>query len=71
MSNVPQFDTHPGVPVSPGLKFRTHGGPSGVPAAARCHSWFVGSRLSESAQACSACNQVMQALGFTPGIETA
>ena len=44
---------------------------SGVPAAARCHSWFVKSRFPESAHASSAWNQVVHAVGSTPGIETA
>jgi len=44
---------------------------SGVPAAAPCHSRFVSSRLPETKHAWFAWNQVMQALGSTPGIETA
>src|SRR3990170_3845589 len=44
---------------------------STVPAAARCHSWLVSRRLPERAQACSAWNQVRQALGGTPATEAA
>ena len=44
---------------------------SGVPAAAACHSWFVSSRFPERRQACSAWNQVAQAVGSTPATETA
>src|SRR4029077_18901973 len=43
---------------------------SGVPAAARCHSWLVSKRFPESAHACSAWNQVTQLVGFTPATET-
>src|SRR5438477_9534376 len=79
MSNAPQLDlqferdpvlTGPGeftlqsdVPLSvPG---------SGVPAAASCHSRFVSSRFPESRHSCPAWNQLMQAVGSTPGMETA
>src|SRR5262249_21434687 len=44
---------------------------SGVPAAAPCHSRFVSSRFPESRHAWFAWNQVMHALGCTPGIDTA
>src|SRR6185295_16531909 len=44
---------------------------SGVPAAARCHSWFVSKRFPERAHACSAWNQVTQLVGSTPATETA
>jgi hypothetical protein len=44
---------------------------SGVPAAARCHSSLRASRFPESAHAWFAWNQVIQAFGCTPGIDTA
>src|SRR4051794_9439107 len=44
---------------------------SGVPAAACCHSAFVGSRLPELASACLAWNQVMCDEGVTPATERA
>src|SRR5262245_27221209 len=40
---------------------------SGLPAAAACHSAFVGSRLREFLQACCAWNQVIHPDGMTPG----
>src|SRR5262249_50521636 len=44
---------------------------SGVLAAAPCHSRFVSSRFPEPRHAWFAWNHVMQALGCTPGIDTA
>jgi hypothetical protein len=44
---------------------------SGVPCAAACHSSFRASRFPESRHAWFAWNQVMQALGSTPGMDTA
>src|SRR6266550_3378621 len=72
MSKTPQLDTQPGnVPVGPGAPALTiQGAPSGVPAAARCHSPFLMSRLPETAHASFAWNHVAQ-LGFTPEMETA
>src|SRR5262245_15398030 len=44
---------------------------SGVPSAAICHSWFVGSRLPALRQAAPAWNHVRLADGVTPGIDAA
>src|SRR2546429_2361730 len=80
MSNTPQLDLHLArEPVSTGagesvthvvdLSSALPG--SGVPAAARCHSSFRSSRFPDSAQACTAWNQLTHAVGDTPGIDTA
>src|SRR5262245_47600725 len=79
MSKRPQLDTHLSRdPVATGpTPLMTHvlspssKTGSGVPTAARCHSWFVASRLPESAHACSACNHEIHVLGSTPATDTA
>ena len=72
----PLLETHAPLPVVFGrgaieLPMLHDAASSGVPAAARCHSWFVTRRLFESAQACSAWNHEMQVLGSTPGTDAA
>src|SRR5215468_641646 len=80
MSNAPhaevQFERDPvseGAPVFPTLQsvvpLSVRG--SGVLAAAPCHSRLVTRCLPESRHAWFAWNQVMHALGSTPGMETA
>src|SRR5262245_35773463 len=75
MSNTPQLDLQLlREPVFTAKSERTAQSvvpPSGVLAAAPCHSWFVRSRFPESRHAWFAWNQVMQALGWTPGMDTA
>src|SRR5262245_55075452 len=81
MSNAPQLDLQldrePVFTASPTEKTLQSVVPlsaspgSGVPCAAACHSSFRASRLPESRHAWFAWNQVMHALGSTPGMETA
>src|SRR5262249_53596224 len=80
MSNTPQLDLHPvREPVATGLPAAETSQSvsplsvpgSGVPAAARCHSSLVISRLPASAQAWLAWNHVVHVVGRTPGIEAA
>src|SRR5437870_10938168 len=80
MSKTPQldlqFDREPVFTASPAVEMLQSEVPlsvpgSGVPAAAPCHSRLVSSRLPESRHAWFAWNHEMQALGCTPGMETA
>src|SRR5262249_13832040 len=76
MPNVPHFETHAGalpVVLKRGvielLMLHAAGRPE-VPAAARCHSWFVTRRLFESAHAGSAWNPPWVCVG-APGCPSA
>src|SRR5262245_55170966 len=71
MSNAPTSETHPAVPVTTGPELTRHGGPSGVPRAAACHSALVGNRFPAFRAAAAAWNQLMLLAGSTPSMETA
>src|SRR3989442_11823422 len=80
MSNTPQsdlqLDREPELTASPTTEMLQSVVPlsvpgSGVPAAASCHSRPVSNRFPDRRHACAAWNQVMHALGWTPGMDTA